>query len=310
VVAAVAVAGALACRPQPGLGPVTYTRGALVHVLDLATCREHVHRAPAPMAQPTLASGGVTVGIAVRRHGLSGSQSIVVRAGRTRRVVHRVAESFRRIPAGAPGPIMLLKLAGGWVFFALDPQGSASLAADGLRLQVVSTRGGPVRTIGPTLARDDYLAWCGGRLVYTGGGDRIATTHKQLLVAGPPDWRPTPLVRAPGRAFGSVVCAPDAKSVVVQEQRDTGTNMTSVRAHWSLWRVTLDGRRTRLTSPPAGFADDSPRFDGPTILFVRERRGDGVLYALRSGRVVGPFASLGFDLGYYGHHAWPYTVGP
>lgn len=307
MVAALAVTGALACRPEPGLGRISYTRAARVHVLDLATCRERVHRAPAPRPQPMLAEDGVTVGVRVRRNGPTGSQAIVVHDHGRTRVVHRVAESFRRIPAGAPGPIVLLKLAGGWIFFAVDPQGSASLAADGLVMRAVSTRGGPVRTIGPSLARADYLAWCGGRLVYTGGRDRIATTHKQLLVAAPPDFRPRLLVREPGQAFGSLACAPGGRSVVVQQQRQTGPNM-NVSAHWALWRVALDGRRTRLTSPPAGYADDSPRFDGSTVLFVRERRGSGALYAFRAGSLLGPFASLGFDLGYYGHHAWPYTV--
>jgi len=304
VVAAVALAGAFACRPEPGLGSVAYTRGALVHVLDLSTCRERVRHAASPRPRPAVA-------IVARRKGGSGSQAIVVRDRRTgtARTVYRVAESYSRIPAGAPGPIVLLKVAGGWIFFAIDPQGSASLAADGLVVQVVSKRGGPVHTIGPMLGYADYLAWCGGRLVYTAGVDRIAWHDKRLLVARPPDWRARPLVQAPGRAFGSVTCSPDGRSVVVEEQRAGGVNMTSVRAHWSLWRVGLDGSQARLTSPPAGFADDSPRADGSTILFVRSRRGHGTLYALRGGHVVGPFASLGFDLGYYGHHRWRYTVG-
>lgn len=315
MVAAVAAAAAFACRPEPGLGPVSYTRGAVVHVLDLATCRERVRRAPAaaPPAPLASADGRITVTVAARQSGAKGSQSIVVhdRRAATARTVYRVAESYARIPAGAPGPLMLFKLSGDarWIFFAIDPQGSQSLAADGLRMLVVSTRGGRVHRIGPTLAGDDYLSWCNGALVYTGGGDRIATTNKQLLVAKPPDWRPRPLVPGRGRAFGSVTCAPDRRSVVVQEQRDTGPNM-NVRAQWSLWRVGLDGREARLTAPPRGSADESPRFGGSTLLFVRSLRGHGALYGLRHGRVVGPFASLGYGPAYYGHYSWPYAVRP
>jgi hypothetical protein len=86
--------------------------------------------------------------------------------------------------------------------------------------------------------------------------------------------------------------------------------MSSVWAHWSLWRVSLHGSQHRLTSPPAGYSDESPRFsrDGRTLFFVRSRKGVGELYALRGGRVLGPLASLGFRLGYYGHTDWAYSV--
>jgi hypothetical protein len=77
-----------------------------------------------------------------------------------------------------------------------------------------------------------------------------------------------------------------------------------------LWRVGLDGTSTRLTSPPRGYADESPHFapDQSTLYFVRARRGDGKLYALRGGRIVGPLLTLGHEDGYYGHTAWPYSV--
>jgi hypothetical protein len=151
----------------------------------------------------------------------------------------------------------------------------------------------------------DYLAWCSGRLVFTAGKDRVATHNKRLLVAAPPTWHPRTLVVAPRRAWGSVVCSPDNRSVVVQSQPQS-TNASFFATRWALWGVGLDGVQRRLTSPSAGYADESPRIaaDHRTLLFVRSRKGIGQLYALRNRRVVGPLLSLGYSLGFYGHHAW------
>src|SRR5262249_36418663 len=135
------------------------------------------------------------------------------------------------------------------------------------------------------------------------------TNTKRLLVASPPDWRARPLVDAPGRAWGSVACAADGRSVVVQSQRQS-TDADFFATRWALSRVGLDGRQTRLTSPPAGYADESPPLsrDGRTLYFVRSHDGNGRLYALRGGRAFGPLLSLGHQLGYYGHRDWPYAV--
>jgi hypothetical protein len=303
VVAAVAAAAALACRPHPGLGTITYLRGGAQHILDLATCRETTRQAPRPHAQ-------TTAGLSVRavRQGANGRQSIVLDG----RVVLTVRESYAAIPGGVPGPIVLFGASPdrSWILYAIDPQGSASLAADGLVIRVVASTGGRTRTVASALAYDDYRAWCGGRLVLTAGGDRIATHDKQLVATGPAAWRAAPLVRAPRRAWGSLACAPGGRSVVVQSQRASGANDSGIDEHWALWRVGLDGSRRQLTSPPPGYADESPRFAGGTLYFVRSHNGAGALYALRDGKMLGPLVPLGTDAGYDGHRDWPYSVRP
>jgi hypothetical protein len=208
---------------------------------------------------------------------------------------------------GSPGPIMLLGWSGDsrWVFYAIDPQGSASLLADGLLLDAISVEG-DTRRVAPTLGGADYRTWCGGRLVLTAGYDRLAGHHKQLVTAKPSEWKVRPLVREPGRAWGSLAC--DGRSVVVQSTRDTGSNTSSTFVRWSLWRVGLDGSMRRLTSPPPGYADASPHVAGDAVFFVRSRAGVGRVYALRDGKLLGPFASLGFRTGFYGHTDWPYSV--
>jgi hypothetical protein len=212
-----------------------------------------------------------------------------------------------RVVTDDTGPIELLGASsdGRWLFFVIDPDGSGSVQADGLTLRVIRSDGGRVTRIARMLVYRDYLAWCGGRLVFTGGGDRVATNHKRLLVAEPPSWRPRPLVPGTGRAWGSVVCSPDGTSVVVQSQAQS-SNPSFFATHWSLLSVGLDGVVNRLTSPPAGSADESPVFSrsGDALLFVRTHRGNGRLYALRRRRVVGPLLFLGNNSGYYGHHDW------
>jgi hypothetical protein len=128
-----------------------------------------------------------------------------------------------------------------------------------LILRVVSASGGSAHRLPVMVNWSNYLTWCGGNLVFTAGSDRVAIHHKQLDVAGPPDWRARPLVHAPGRAWGALACAPDQRSVVVQSQRQSqSANFYAPR--WQLWRVSFSGPQTQLTSPPAGHADESPRF--------------------------------------------------
>jgi hypothetical protein len=176
---------------------------------------------------------------------------------------------------------------------------SSSLAADGVALAVNA------RVVVQTmLGYPDYVTRCGSALVVVAGGDRIATRNKRLLVLSPPRRRPRKLWRAPRRAFGSVACAPDGRSVVVLSQPASG-DASFFHAHWSLWRVGLDGSRRLVDAPPAGSADESPRFGTHgRLFFVRERRGHGTLRLLGTG----PIADLGFSLGYYGHTDWPYRV--
>jgi hypothetical protein len=286
------------CPHDAALGSLTYASGTAVHRVSLADCSDRVvGRVPVTLGL-TSADGRVFA----RVHATPKRQTIrVTRAGRSRPVFSET-EVYKRIgPGETPGPIELLGVTDGWVFFAIDPGASASIASDGLTLRAVSTGGGKARALGTMLPYEDYLTWCGGRLVFTGGRDRIATDAKRLLVAGPPDWKPRPLWRAQGRTFGSLACAPNGRSVAVLSQ-GTSTDADFFATRWQLWRVGLDGSHTLLDRPPAGSADESPAWspDGRSLAFVRDRKGVGTLRLL--GR--GPVARLGYSLGYYGHRDW------
>ncbi|MGH2999356.1 MAG: hypothetical protein ACRDNM_08645, partial [Gaiellaceae bacterium] len=255
------------CTPHPGLGKVVVN-----HVqLDLATCARH------RVASPPPPSNGITVRVN------SGSQTILFKG----KVVLTINE--RHSPNGMlPGPLFVDGLTPDrrWIFYAIDPFGSASYPADGLTTRAVRVTGGRSYVVSSGIGASDYRAWCGGKLVVTAGTNRIATTHKWLIVTGPPGWKAKRLVNARRRAFGSVRCSPDGKSVVVQSQ-PASTNAYFFATHWSLWRVGLDGSMSQLTHPARGYADESPQFAGGILYFVRSMKGVGKLYALRSGKLVG-----------------------
>lgn len=276
----------VACTPHPGLGTVVVR-----HVqIDLATCLT----AKAPPIPASTSTVRVT----------KDSESIVFKG----KVVLTIHE--RRSPNGmVPGPLFVDSLTPDkrWIFYAIDPYGSSSYAADGLTTRAIRVTGGRSYVVSSGIGGSDYRAWCGGRLVITAGTNRIATEHKWLVVTGPPDWKAKGLVHAPGRAFGSLVCAPDGKSIVVQSQ-PSSTNAYFFATHWALWHIGLDGSMEQLTHPPAHHADESPQFAGGVLYFVRSIKGVGKLYALQRGKLIGPLLSLGYRLGFYGHQIWPYTV--
>jgi hypothetical protein len=254
----------------------------VAHVqVDLATCKTTPYSPPASVGDPTVR---VT----------KDSQSIVYKD----KVVLTVHENHKGFPQGSPGPIELFGTSPDrkWILYAIDPQGSASLAADGLQLRAVSVATRRTFAVATGLLSDDYRAWCGGRLVMTAGGDRISTHNKWLIATGPPDWRAHVVFKDSRVAFGSLAC--DGSGVIVQSAAASGVNDT-VHAHWAIWRVGLDGSRTRLTRPGAA-SDESPHIAGSVIYFVR----GGWLYALHHGRLL----KLPPTDGYYGHTAWPYTV--
>jgi hypothetical protein len=279
--------------------------------LDLATCKSGRAVAGRP-SNGVLRQGRFVAEVRASGRGKTARQTIWVTDMRTKRsrAVFSQTEYYRTTgPGETPGPIVLLGWSsdGKWIFFTIDPGSSASIMADGLTLRVVSASGGLPHRLAAMLVYSDYFAWCGGRLVFTAGNDRIAIHDKHLDVASPPDWKVRPLVRAPGRSFGSLVCSPDGRSVVVQSQ-PSGIDARFFVTRWSLWRVGLDGSESRLTSPPPYHADESPRFAGNVLYFVRSERGRGALFALQGSKRLGPLLSLGYSLGYYGHQDWPYTV--
>ncbi|HEV2592064.1 MAG TPA: hypothetical protein VGU02_09240 [Gaiellaceae bacterium] len=299
---AVALAG---CPHDPTLGSAQFARAGLVHNVSLATCVDRTIGKPRPRAAPVRTARYIAT-VRATGHGKTAKQVIWVTDLRThrRRPVFTVSEYYK-VVSWAHGPIILLAIGGGTVFFAIDPDGSASIAADGLPLHEVPVAGGRTRTLGMMLPYPDYVTWCGGHLVWIEGRDRVAIHAKQLVASAPPDWRPHPLVADRSLSFSTPACSPDATAVAVLAQHSS-VDAGFFHTRWQLWRVGLDGTRSVLDVPPPGFADESPVWAraSDALLFVRERNGYGRLMLWSTGKVRGPIANLGYSLGYYGHHDW------
>jgi WD40-like Beta Propeller Repeat len=299
VIAAAVTAAALACPHVAGAA--TYVRAGAQHIVSLTTCSDRVAgRAPTHQAAIVRSANGHTATI----RATPTEQTVLVDG----KPVLRVPENHATVPGGVPGPLGLVTFSpdGRYLFYAIDPMSSSSIAADGLVLRVLDVRTRRSHPVARMLLSDDYWSWCGSTLVLTAGGNRLATTNKRLVTARAPDWRPRALWSDPRRAFGSVACAPDGRSVAVLSQSAQSKNWNFFATRWQLWRVGLDGSHTLLDRPPPGFADESPAWstDGRSLLFVRERKGYGLLALLHDGRVYVPLAKLGYSLGYYGHHDW------
>lgn len=302
--AAVALAG---CPHDASLGSVQFARAGSIHNVSLATCTDRVIGKARPHPAPVRSSRYVAT-VRASGHGTTAKQTIWVTDLRTqrRRAVFTELEYHTTVTGlGSKGPIELLAVGGDSVFFAIDPDSSASIASDGLLLRQVPVTGGRAHVLGVMLPYRDYLTWCGGRLVWIEGSDRIAVHAKRLVVSEAPSWKPEPLVADPSLSFSSPACAPDGTAVAVLAQRSSA-DARFFDTRWQLWRVGLDGMRRVLDKPPAGFADESPVWarSRDAVLFVRERNGYGRLMVWDTGKVIGPFASLGYSLGYYGHHDW------
>ena len=289
-----------------------YARGTQIREVSLVTCSDRpVGTAPQPTRGPVSSHNGrFTATVVSSGNGRTAKETIVVADHRThaRRAVYTESEYYKEVTGlESAGPIVLLRMSddGRWVFFSIDPDASESIAADGLILRVVSSHGGDAKELGIALPYPDYLTWCTNRLVWIGGSDRVAIHKKQLLVASPPTWQPRPLSNDGSRSFASPTSAPNGRSVAVLSQR-SGVDANFFHTRWRLWRVGLDGSHRLLDVPPRTAADEEPVWsrDGQSILFVRERYGHGSVMIWNAGHTTGSFASLGYSLGYYGHHAW------
>ncbi len=212
---------------------------------------------------------------------------------------------------------------GRWLLFWSEDQCSASLAADGLPLQTVPVTGGrPVQVVGHMLAYDDFLSWCGERLIAAAGPSREANLGSALVQTGPPAWREH-FIRAAGKlSWVSPACTPSGRMLASAAGPNNASGLFGLE-HRSIWLLRPDGTPVRrLATPPArNVSDEAPRSsrEGRWILFVRTRvvpggfggSSDDAIELVRTSGTQTPVQIINFtsnDFSFYDHFRWPYEI--
>jgi dipeptidyl aminopeptidase/acylaminoacyl peptidase len=218
---------------------------------------------------------------------------------------------------------------GRWLLAWKDTQNSASLAADGVPLVLISTNGGKTVALGDELIYGDFVSWCGANsLAYVqDNGGRQVTLNDRIEEAGPaPRW-PVVIPADPNRSahlsFISPECASvDGEPAIAAAGGPASQDLPFGREQRRIWILLGAGNWTPLEqAPPRGSSDELPTWssDGRWIAFIRTTprgsAGSGRLYLLDLGRrfhgrarQIGPIAGLGLSGNYYGHYGWDAEV--
>ena len=235
-------------------------------------------------------------------------------------------------PAGGPPRVVtagngsVLELAGWWpdgsgLLFWPDPQGSGSIAADGLPLDTVSPAGGRPRELADTmLVHGSWVAFAPGghaAAVVAGGYREIWGGHKQVTICHPAGGCAA-VAQGSGVVSLDPSWSPDGKLLVFARASAAGPFGPRGRADFSqswirrwqatsrLWLAT--GSTARPLAAAGGGALDPVWGSDGSLLFVRDDR----LWLLPPGAarptpVAGPLGAL-TDQTYYGYVPYPQLV--
>jgi Tol biopolymer transport system component len=225
----------------------------------------------------------------------------------------RVHEVYR-VPSGQDvGPeVAGWSPDGKWIFFQPDPFNSASIAMDGLPLDAVPVAGRPrpVQVV-PTMLSQP-LAWCGGRLVVSAGGERFTFHQKHLVAAAPPAWSTSPASRDSSLGWMQSACDPAGTWVAAVAAPNTDVILFARPSE--LWVLRADGSSAHALVGTGGgrYQMNQPRWsaDGRWVLFSRTtvvpRRGSSDLFLTRIDpttgralRLVGPVVRDATVFGWY-----------
>jgi hypothetical protein len=204
-----------------------------------------------------------------------------------------------------------------WVLFWGAPLVSHPRKAAGRALDAVPAAGGDWRNVwNEMLPFDDFLAACGDRVALAGGGHRLVSQGKQVLLTSPPAWRFHDLTNDFLRSWAWPSCSPDGKwlAATAMANRSEPRVPSGVR---SMWVIATDGSPRQRVDPPQLGALEAPRWsaDGRTLLVVQRTEDDWgapgslvlVQVSTKTGKVI-QRADLDIDLGGAlgpgGHQRW------
>lgn len=266
--AAIALAG---CPHDSSLGSIAFVRGNTAYSLSLGDCVDRtVGRASRPVPGPQRSPDGRFVAdVRAGGTGKTAKETIWItdrRSGAARPVFGETQYYTQIGPGDTPGPIRLL----GW-------------SGDDRWVFFTIDPGGS-----GSIAADGLTL----RVVPATGG----AVHRLGPMLPYPDYLTW--------CSGHVVFAGGMDRVAIAHKRLLIAGPPS-------WRpAPLWNEPTRSFASPTCSPDDRSvavlsQRSSTDASFFATRHGYGRLMVWRDGRIVGPLASLGHSLGYYGHHDWP-----
>ncbi|HWW53952.1 MAG TPA: hypothetical protein VNY84_09290 [Acidimicrobiales bacterium] len=208
-----------------------------------------------------------------------------------------------------------LRMAGWWpdglgLLVWIDPQHSASLAADGLSLVAVGLDAGArAHSLATTLGYPSWLSWSpdGHHLVVVEGSDRRTWTAKHLTVCDAHTGGCHPLAAAAGTVAIDPAWSPDGTRIAFVRAGDApavGGESAAWAASRQLWTAKPDGSdATRLAPDLTGV--NGPRWspDGTRLSVVA---GDRVVVVDATSGATTPVGGLlsAADFDFYGTTDW------
>ncbi|MFN2543825.1 MAG: WD40 repeat domain-containing protein [Actinomycetota bacterium] len=178
--------------------------------------------------------------------------------------------------------------------------------------------GGYHNVFDPVMPYRDFLSWCGGTMVFSGGGASSVSEGQQLLTSAPPDWHPHNLSADFRSSWFWPACSPDGRWIAATVTPNS-RELPPGEGRRSVWVVSIDGtRRKRLAGGP-GDAYEYPVWSsgGRLVMVVhrdRDPKSPGELQIVRidpkTGTVLGttgPIAELPHSYGRRGHLIWSST---
>jgi N-acetylmuramoyl-L-alanine amidase len=200
---------------------------------------------------------------------------------------------------------------GRWLLYQTNPGGADSTATDGMPLWARRAGGGkPILVERSVLGWPDFVQPCGDGFVVSAGSNRYVSSGKRVDVVRPPSWRPLNVSRDARYSWFSAACSSDGKWIAATRtvNREEGRFDAAER---SVWLLAADGSSRRLLARTRAASDEAPRWsaDGRYVTYYEHAthvhaRVSVYKIDVRTGRRVGPLATLQDGLGYYGHQTF------
>ena len=209
-----------------------------------------------------------------------------------------------------------------WVLFWAKPLGEGAGRVAGRALDAVPAAGGDWLNVwDEMLPLRDFVTTCGKQVAIAGGGRRLLSQGKQILLTSAPKWEFHNVTQDYIRSWVWPACSPNARwlAVTAMPNAEESEFAGGIRPLYVLKLGTP--RREKVDPATTLGALEAPRWssDGQTLLVIQRQEnswdGDGTLTLVEIDPVTGKsiqVADLGIDVGSApgegGHQRWNETT--